>query len=155
MAKTAIVQKFKIGDISKELNTTSERVIEAAINTMKYVGEQCITQARTYGNYNDITGNLRSSIGYVVLRAGHPVAKSVPKAYMGKSGNGSKGISEGEALLKKLQGDYPQGIVLIVAAGMEYAVYVEAIHHKDILTSSQLLAEKLVPQLLEKIGLKK
>ena len=38
---------------------------------------------------------------------------------------------------------------------MEYAVYVEEIHGKDVLTSSSLLAEKLVPELLAQIGLKK
>lgn len=153
--KTVIVQKFKIADIVKDLNTTQDRIIEACINTMRYVGEQCLTQARNYGNYQDITGNLRSSIGYAVLRAGKIVYQSSSKPYHGPKGDGSKGVSEGDALLKRLAGDYPSGIVLIVTAGMEYAVYVEEIHGKDVLTSSSLLAEKLVPELLAQIGLKK
>lgn len=155
MPKSAIVQKFKISELEKELGSTQNEIIQSCIETMAYVGEQCVKQARDYGNYNDITGNLRSSIGYVVLRAGKPVVQGGSKAYSGSKGNGQKGISEGEALLKKLQGDYPQGIVLIVAAGMDYAVYVEGIYHKDVLTSSQLLAEELVPKLLSQIGLKK
>ncbi len=153
--KIAIVQKFKMADLAKDLNTTQDRIIEATITTMMYVGERCIRQARDYGNYNDITGNLRSSIGYAVLRAGRIVHQSKPKAYKGPKGAGSEGVSEGQLLLKRLAGEYPKGIVLIVTAGMEYAVYVEDIHHKDVLTSSRLLAEKLVPELLEKMGLKK
>lgn len=153
--KTAVIEKFKMADLAKDLNTTQERIIEAAINTMRNVGEQCIKEAREKGSYKDITGNLRSSIGYVILRAGKIVEQSKPKAYKGPKGDGSKGVSESEMLLKRLQGQYPMGIALIVTAGMNYAVYVEGIHHKNVLTSSQLLAEKLVPELLTKIGLKK
>ena len=153
--KTAIVQKFKMADLVKELNTTQDRIIEATINTMMYVGEQCIAQARDHGNYNDITGNLRSSIGYAVLKAGKLVTQSTPKAYKGPKGDGAKGVSEGQLLLNRLKGEYPSGIVLIVTAGMNYAVYVEDLRHRDVLASSRLLAEKLVPELLAKIGLKK
>ncbi|MBR0292517.1 MAG: hypothetical protein IJQ79_10365 [Bacteroidales bacterium] len=153
--KPFIVQKFKLADISAQLGTTQERIIQAAINTMMYVGEQCVKQARDHGSYNDITGNLRSSIGYAVLRAGRIVHQSKPKAFKGPKGAGSQGVSEGQLALIRLAGDYPQGIVLIVTAGMEYAVYVEDIHHKDVLASSRLKAEVLVPRLLEAIGLKK
>lgn len=153
MAK-AIVQKFKIGDLEKKLQTTGDLIRQAAINTMCYVGEECVKTARMNGDYNDITGNLRSSIGYAVLQNGHLVKSSKSKAFSGSQGSGKQGVSEGEELLKKLQGEYPKGIVLIVAAGMKYAVYVEAIHGRDVLTSSQFVAEKLVPQLLSDIGLK-
>lgn len=149
----AIVRKFKIGDIEKQLGTTGERIRTAAVNTMCYVGEQCVRQARDNGDYNDITGNLRSSIGYCVLQNGKVVKNSKQKAYAGPKGNGQQGVLEGEEFLKKLQGDYPKGIVLILAAGMDYAVYVEDIHGRDVLTSAELLARDLVPALLKKIGL--
>ena len=152
---TAIVQKFKVGDIAKQMNTSVEKVVQAVIKTMEYVGENCVRVARQQGNYNDITGNLRSSIGYVVLRAGKIVKRSTPSAYSGPKGDGSQGQKEGEEFLAKLVGDYPTGVVLIVVAGMNYAVYVEAIHGRDVLTSAQLKAEQLVPELLAKIGIKK
>lgn len=150
----AIVQKFKIGDIEKQLNTTGDRIRQAAINTMCYVGEQCIKEARDNGDYNDITGNLRSSIGYCVLQNGKVVKRSSGKHFSGPEGNGSEGIKEGRELLQRLQGEYPKGIVLILAAGMNYAVYVEDIHGRNVLTSAELLAKELVPALLKKIGLK-
>lgn len=151
--KATIVQKFKIGDIEKQLNTTGERIRKSAVNTMCYVGEQCIRQARDNGDYNDITGNLRSSIGYCVLQNGKVVQNSKDKAYSGPEGSGHEGLLEGKKFLQKLQGDYPKGIVLILAAGMKYAVYVEDIHGRDVLTSAELLARNLVPVLLKKIGL--
>ena len=95
MPKSAIVQKFKISELEKELGSTQNEIIQSCIETMAYVGEQCVKQARDHGNYNDITGNLRSSIGYVVLRAGKPVVQGGSKAYSGSKGNGQKGISEG------------------------------------------------------------
>lgn len=149
----AIVRKFKVGDIEKQLGTTGERIRKAAVNTMCYVGEQCIKQARDNGDYNDITGNLRSSIGYCVLQNGKVVKQSAGKRFSGPEGSGLEGSKEGKAFLQKLAGDYPKGIVLILAAGMNYAVYVEAIHGRDVLTSAELLARDLVPQLLKKIGL--
>ena len=72
---------------------------------------------------------------------------------------GDNGAKEGQNLLDKLAdefaGKYPKGIVLIVAAGMEYAVYVEEIHNLNVLTSAELLADDLVPRYLKKLGFKK
>ena len=151
----AIIRKFKYSDIEKQLNTTGDRIRQAAINTMSYVGEECVKTARNNGDYNDITGNLRSSIGYVVLQDGNVVKGSKFKRFQGSEGNGSSGVKEGQALLEKLQGEYPNGIVLILAAGMNYAAYVEEIHHRDVLTSAELLARDLVPRLLKQIGISK
>ena len=41
--------------------------------------------------------------------------------------------------------------VLIVCAGMEYAAFVENVHHKRVLIDAELEAEKLFKQLLGKI----
>ena len=63
-------------------------------------------------------------------------------------GDGSAGQKAGQDLLKTLQSEYPWGLVLIVCAGMKYAAYVEAVRHKDVLTSAELRAESLAKQLL-------
>ena len=54
-----------------------------------------------------------------------------------------------ERLLDKIKADYPQGLALIVCAGMNYAAYVENIHHRDVLTSAELVAESLANKLLK------
>ena len=50
---------------------------------------------------------------------------------------------------EKIKADYPQGLALIVCAGMNYAAYVENIHHRDVLTSAELVAESLAEKLLK------
>lgn len=113
------------------------------VKAFTYVGEACLREARENGNYIDRTGNLRASIGYVVLVDGKTVSES---GY-----SNTEGGAKGEKLISDLKKQYSKGIVLIVSAGMNYAAYVEARNY-NVITSAELLAEKLVPQILTKIG---
>lgn len=113
------------------------------IKAFTYIGEACLIEARTNGNYKDRTGNLRNSIGYVVLRNGKTVTES--------GFSQTEGGVQGETVISDLKKQYPFGIVLIVVAGMNYAAYVEARNY-NVLTSAELLAEKLVPKILTQIG---
>ncbi len=149
--KGTIVSQFSVNKIRKGLEKKKKEVENLIIKQFSYIGEQCVKIAREQGSYNDITGNLRSSIGYVVLNNGKPVKYGEPKQYNGKLGNGAEGAKAAEALLTKLQAKFPWGIVLIVCAGMNYAAYVENIHHKDVLSSAELKAESLAKQLLKGI----
>ena len=149
--KGIIVSQFSVNKIRKELEKKKKEVEDFLIFRFQQIGEECVKIAREQGSYNDITGNLRSSIGYVVLNNGKPVKYGQPKQYNGKLGNGAEGAKAAEVLLTKLQAKFPRGMVLIVCAGMNYAAYVENIHHKDVLASAELKAESLVKQLLEGI----
>lgn len=126
-------------------------IIELLVKQLSYIGEECIRIARTSGSYNDITGNLRSSIGYVVLVDGEPRVWGASKTYTGAKGNGDAGPPAAQALLDSLKSKFPWGVVLIVCAGMKYAAYVENVRHKDVLTSAELRAESLMKQLLNGI----
>lgn len=128
----------------------NSRVMKAIINTMRYVGEMCVQEARDNGSYTDQTGNLRSSIGYVVVKDGIIVENGNSQKYL----EGTLGESEGVKFARQLAADAPRkGIVLIVSAGMNYAAYVEARGY-NVLTSAELLADSLVPQILTSIGFK-
>lgn len=140
---TTDMRKLRAG-IQAKMQDIVARIIES----LTYIGEECVRIARESGSYNDITGNLRSSIGYVVLHDGQPVVNGASKQYKGKKGNGEAGPAAAESLLQKLQSEYPSGIVLIVCAGMNYAAYVEHVHHKDVLTTAELKAESLLKSLL-------
>lgn len=174
MAKKAITiqGKTSILGIIKDIQDTIDGTIQKAVDRFCYVGERCVVEARKAGEYNDITGNLRSSIGYVVLFNGQPYQYSKSRVFRGREyknktykgkklvrKKGNKGTEEGRAFLERLAEEfanrYPQGIVLIVAAGMEYAIYVEAIHNLNVLTSAELLADELVPIILQKLGFTK
>lgn len=119
---------------------------KAIIQTLNFVGVTCVNEARQNGDYMDQTGNLRSSIGYVVLKDGVVVNKS--KFEQVKSGK--EGKRDGASFLTELISENLKGIVLIVVAGMNYAAYVET--NRNVLMSSELLAERLVPQMLKQLG---
>lgn len=127
--------------------------IEAAITaTLCNLGEKCVNHARdldpTVG-FGDVTGNLRSSIGYVVYRNGTPVKVNF-KIKHGPKGSGSEGYATGQSLAAEIAAKYPKGYVLIVVAGMNYAVYVES-KNRDVLTSAEKLAEKELPKMLSQL----
>lgn len=116
------------------------------IRTLNFVGIQCVNEARTNGDYMDQTGNLRSSIGYAVVKNGVVIHKSRFEQIK----SGGEGKKEGLGLISELINSSKSGIVLIVVAGMNYAAYVET--SRNVITSSELLAESLVPQLLNQLG---
>jgi hypothetical protein len=125
------------------------RIELSIINTLSYIGEQCVNEARANGGYLDQTGNLRSSIGYVVLHNGRVV---VPMRFE-QVKQGGKGVKEGEQFINQLIGQYTKGFALIIVAGMDYAAHVEA-GGLNVLASSELKASKITPQLLKKLGIK-
>lgn len=125
----------------------TEQAENAIINILMYVGESCITEARDNGSYMDQTGNLRSSIGYVVVNNGKIVGMKVGEQVK----DGTEGKGKAESYMTRLASEHSTGICLIVVAGMNYAVYVEG-RGKNVLSSAELLAERMVPQMLEQLG---
>lgn len=142
---------IKLKTSLSELDAYIDRKIEdarrAIIDRLCYIGSLCINEARENGDYNNPTGNLRSSIGYVVVVDGHVYEKAIVEM----TKNGTEGRKEAEAFLSRLASEHKTGICLIVVAGMNYAVYVEG-RGKNVLTSAKLLADRLVPQMLEQLG---
>ena len=112
------------------------------LERLMYAGEACVTEARTAHTYKDQTGNLTSSMGYVVVNNGEIVQIS-------NFGQG-EGSTKGESFARELAGKNSKGLVLIVVAGMNYAKYVAAKGY-NVLDSSEDLAESLVPQLLNQL----
>lgn len=147
--KGVIVSKTDMRKLRAGLKAKTKDIVDHLVKQLTYIGEECVRIARQNGSYNDITGNLRSSIGYVVLYDGNPVVYGSSKQYSGSQGNGDQGAAAAEILLNSLRAKFHWGVVLIVCAGMKYAAYVENIHHKDVLTSAELKAESLANKLLK------
>lgn len=120
------------------LNEIGAQVIESLI----HIGEQAVSIAKQVPperGFTDRTGNLRSSIGYVVALDGKPINMAF-EAVKG----GAEGIAEGERLALQIAGRYGTGDpVLVVVAGMNYAVHVES-KGRDVLTSAEKYAEKAI-----------
>lgn len=139
-----------ISVIENHLKASADAKIKVLVNTLCYVGEQCIIEARIAGNYQDQTGNLRSSIGYAVIRDG----MVVQQGYIDKTKTGNEGATEGKVFLEsKIEKAKKKGLVLIVTAGMNYAEYVEAKGY-NVLTSAELKANSLVKSMMTKLGFK-
>lgn len=147
--KGVLVSKTDTRKLYQSLKIKRKELIAHIVKQFSNIGEACIKIARESGDYNDITGNLRSSIGYVILVDGEVKVHGATKQYSGKQGNGAQGVAEGQALLKRLQSKFPWGVVLIVCAGMEYAAYVENVRGKNVLASAELEAERLLNKLLK------
>lgn len=112
------------------------------------LGESCNTKARQDGNYNDVSGDLRSSIGYGVVANG----KIVKIGGFKQVKQGSKGVADGIALVEELASNYPRGYALIVVAGAKHAEKVEALDSKAVLTSAELYAKQNASQILQQIA---
>lgn len=134
-------------EIERYTEEELERLKQAIIRTFLYVGETVLNKARSTNSYKDQTGNLRSSIGYVVTVDG----KIVHTAGFQTVKTGQTGSSTGANYVKNLVSQFPRGVCLIVVAGMKYASYVSA-KGLDVLDSAELLAERLVPQMLKQLG---
>ncbi len=143
------IRNTSSGGFTKYVERQVQLRIDACIEMLDYVGLQCVREARTARRYTDRTGNLRSSIGYYVLQDGRVVKKG---GFEALSGQATQGPSEGRKFIAEVASEHPSGIVLIVVAGMSYAAYVEARGY-NVLDSSEVMAGKLVPQLLKKMGL--
>lgn len=87
-------------------------------------GEKFIEIARKNGSYKDQTGNLRSSIGYVVTKDGEVVIENFKES--DKGSDKATGRFKGRRLAIDISLSYPEGYVLVGVAGMEYAAAVEA-----------------------------
>lgn len=120
-------------------------VEKSIINRFCYVGEHCLKIGRITGSYTDRTGNLRNSVGYVVVRNGRIIQQATTEDNGGTE-QGKDGTQQGREFIRELVGECKSGIYLIIVAGMKYASCVAAKGY-DVLDSAELEAEKLMRQL--------
>ena len=135
-----ISANFNINDIDATFKALLAEVDRQLIESLTRVGEEAVKLAKMIPperGFKDRTGNLRSSIGYVVLVEGKPVNV----AFAAVKG-GHAGVNEGQRLALQV-GSKTEGYALVVVAGMNYAVHVES-KGRDVLTSAEKFAEKEV-----------
>ena len=80
-----------LSDIQKYMQQQLKRQERALVNTLMYIGTQCVNRARESNGYKDQTGNLRSSIGYIVAVNGRVRSASDFQPVGGSVGNGEQG----------------------------------------------------------------
>lgn len=124
-----------------------------AIRILEYAGTQAVNEARRTDkerDWTDQTGNLRSSIGYIICEDGKPIRESAFEQVDGphRGEAAESGSDRGREYAISLAAD-TSGLALVVVAGMRYAKYVAGRGY-NVLSSSQILAQNLIPKLLEK-----
>lgn len=140
----------KLSEVHDMLMREAERVERLTIRALSNLGEQCVTKIRDRAgdkSWYDQTGNLRSSVGYVIAHNKNIIQYST----FNQVKQGSEGVKTGKDLAKELAKRYSNNYVLIVVAGMNYAEFVEAMDNKDVLASTELWAREQVPLMLEKL----
>lgn len=140
---------FTQADVKARLDKFLAVVERRQIQRLQYLGELCVTHARSIpamSGFTDQTGNLRSSIGYVVFKNGVAVHIGYNQVLQG-----SKGVTMGKELAWKVGEKYKDGVALVVTAGMNYAVAVES-RGKDVITSAEILAKVELPRMLKDLN---
>ena len=122
--------KFTKKQLEAQIIAWSVKNERKFILALSYLGEEFVNKARSNNTYLDQTGNLRSSIGYVIAKNGR-----ILKRNFNQIGGANEGVTLGLSLADKAAAEHPKGIVLIVTAGMNYGLYVETMGY-DVLTGS-------------------
>ena len=146
---------FTRNDINQDIRIFLEVEDKKIKMALIYIGLQIVTEARQKtkiikpppldyphekSGFYDLTGNLRSSIGFEVQKDKKTIEKN-----FAKTKNGSEGYSKGMQKAKEIANKY-NGWVLTIVAGMDYAVLVESKGY-DVISSSVWLKEKVKSQI--------
>lgn len=129
----------------KQVQEAQNRLNQATLMRLSRLGEQAVEHAKSIPpeiGFKDVTTNLRSSIGYSVYFNGNRMNSTF-------SGT-QKGSNTGSSFADEVSRSYPTGWVLVVVAGMEYAIEVES-RGKDVLSSAENLVFLKMPTEIDKI----
>lgn len=109
-------------EVELEFARAKEEYDRKAVEWLSVLGERVVKYAREHGSYTDHTGNLRNSIGYVVVQYGKVVRENFS---IGSGREEAKAQTRTYAL--EVARELPVNKTYLVwVAGMEYAKYVEA-----------------------------
>ena len=121
------------------------------LNVLKYAGEKAIAYAKTLDTYKDQTGNLRSSIGYVIYKNGQLALRSAFEQVPAKNNKNNVELNGGEvglALAQKVAQQETAPFVLVFVAGMNYAAAVERRGY-DVIEGASIEASEVAKRLVQ------
>ena len=130
--------------INKEILRKKQDFEKALVYALEVLVERLINHAKMSAEYQDRTGNLKSSIGGVLLRDRKPIVYKGFDVVL----EGTEGECTGETFIDSLIPTMPGGYVLLVVAGMDYASYVQNVHGLNVLQSTLLKLNMDLPALL-------
>jgi hypothetical protein len=143
MAITARYTQKQFKDVLNGVLVVAEKKIEAGLVE---IGVQFVADAKANGQYMNDTGNLRSSIGYIVSK-GRKIISSGFNTVQGGNVGKTKGFFLAKSMLKD---NKERALRLIVVAGMEYASILES-KGRDVLTGSSSKAINDLKSLVNRV----
>ena len=143
-----LIPEFTIADIENELNEFVDNAENDLIDVLDEIGNSVAEFARAFGQYQNRTGNLRTSIGYVVLDNGSPIRFGFSRRVLATAIQGRERAFE---VLRELSLAENKGLVLIVVAGMDYAAAVQSYGY-DVLYGGSVLGDRLMIELENRIN---
>ncbi|WP_026463491.1 hypothetical protein [Adhaeribacter aquaticus] len=149
----ALTPNFNEREVRRTLEAWKEQKMhKAIISRLTYIGESFVGYARENGDYGDVTGNLRSSIGFAVLYKGEIMGiGGFEQADTGT--DRITGTRTGRQFLETLIGEYQNfTYCLIGVAGMEYAGYLEAALGRDVITGASIRARNDLMKAIQELG---
>lgn len=122
---------FDLSALDRLIDQKVDTWLESIMEKYRKAGRQFTERARskvksgpfTGGGFGNITYDLRSSIGYLLMYNGMVIESYFPTVSTGKDGS-----TTGDAYAREIAtgNSFDNGIALICVAGKEYAYYVEA-----------------------------
>ncbi len=141
MSKNGLIPLWTDGDVDRFFTYFTDKADDKIFQMLSAAGEKYIEFSRKSGSYKDHTGNLRSSVGYMIFKDEECVAENFKKSQNGT--DKQTGVIKARRLAEKIALEVGTGWVLILTAGMEYAARVEALGY-DVAASGIIKAEEFL-----------
>lgn len=123
----SITADFNLDEINKYIDKQERLWPEGLMEDYRTAGRNFVANARRKtrpsGGFGNITWDLRSSIGYLLLNNGEVIESYFPTLQGAVNGSVT-----GDAFARELAADseFNDGIGLILVAGMDYAKFVQS-----------------------------
>ncbi|MCZ4244977.1 hypothetical protein [Pedobacter punctiformis] len=127
-----ITADFSLQDLNDIINDETESWFDELVDDYRRAGKQFVERAVAKATFNNITWNLRSSIGYLIMFEG-----KIVESYFKDLKDGTEGQEVGRdyaEFVARLVND-GVGLAMALVAGEEYAYFVEK-KGKDVISGS-------------------
>lgn len=146
--KSGLTPLFSGDNVERWFDHFQERAEERIFKLLSAGGEKFVEIARKKGSYHDQTGNLRSSIGYIIAIDGEIVSENFEESEKGT--DKYTGKVKGRQIAEDISLSYPNGYIIVGVAGMNYAAAVEA-RGCDVVTSGDIACNEYLREALQSI----
>lgn len=142
--------KFDINKLFEGVQAEMEDEVDAILTSITAAMEEAVKMARSKDglsvrDYQNQTGALRSSIGFQIYDHGELFSENFEGVNLPGA---DKGLREGRLLAQEAAAPYKDTIVVVLVAGMDYALAVESKGY-DVLTGTTDKLQKILEEAIE------